>query len=74
MENNDNELGKNEVRAFIFETITDMSDTELRQLLKDLEKWEKSKDKKRKYPRKSTLIDITYSSNQRGFLKMSFEI
>jgi hypothetical protein len=65
MENNDNELGKNEVRAFIFEIIDDMSDTEMRQLLKDLEKWQKSKNEKRKYPRRSTLIGITYSSDQR---------
>ena len=63
--NIDNELGRNEVRAFIFEIIDDMSYTEMRQLLKDLEKWQKSKDEKRKYPRKSTLVDITYSSDQR---------
>jgi Tfp pilus assembly protein PilZ len=37
--------------------------------LKDLEKWEKSKNKKRKYPRRSTLIDITYASDQRGFFE-----
>ena len=65
MENNNNELGKNEVRAFIFEIIDDMSDTEMRQLLQDLEKWQKSKNEKRKYPRRSTLIGITYSSDQR---------
>ena len=65
MEKNDNELGRNEVRAFIFEIIDDMSDTEMLRLLKDLEKWQKSKNEKRKYPRKSTLIDITYSSDQR---------
>ena len=65
MKNNDNELGRNEVRAFIFEIIDGMSYTEMRQLLKDLEKWQKSKNEKRKYPRKSTLIDITYSSDQR---------
>jgi hypothetical protein len=65
MEINDNELGRNEVRAFIFEIIDDMSDTEMRQLLKDLEKWQKSKNEKRKYPRRSTLIGITYSSGQR---------
>ena len=65
MENNDIELGRNEVRAFIFEIIDDMSDTEMRQLLKDLEKWQKSKNEKRKYPRRSTLIGITYSSDQR---------
>ena len=69
MKNNDNELRINEVRTFIFEIITDMSDTELRQLLKDFEKWEKSKNKKRKYPRRSTLINITYASDQRGFFE-----
>ncbi len=65
MKNNDNELGRNEVRAFIFEIIDGMSDTEMRQLLKDLEGWQKSKNEKRKYPRRSTLMDITYSSDQR---------
>ena len=65
MESNDNELGRNEVRAFIFEIIDDMSETEMRQLLKDLEGWQKSKNEKRKYPRRSTLVDITYSSDQR---------
>jgi len=65
MKHNDNELGRNEVRAFIFEIIDDMSYTEMRQLLKDLENWQKSKNEKRKYPRRSTLIDITYSSDQR---------
>ena len=69
MKNNYHELRINDVRTFIFEIITDMSDTELRQLLKDLEKWEKSKNKKRKYPRRSTLIDITYASDQRGFFE-----
>ena len=61
MKNNDNELSRGEVRAFIFGIIDDMSDTKMRQLLKDLEKWQKSKNEKRKYPRKSTIIDITYS-------------
>jgi Tfp pilus assembly protein PilZ len=65
MKNNDNELGRNEVRAFIFEIIDGMSDKEMRQLLKDLEGWQKSKNEKRKYPRRSTLMDITYSSDQR---------
>ena len=65
MKNNGNELGRNEVRAFIFGIIDDMSDTELRQLLKDLENWQKSKNEKRKYPRRSTLLDISYSSDQR---------
>jgi hypothetical protein len=65
MESNDNELGRNEVRAFIFEIIDDMSETEMRQLLKDLEGWQKSKNEKRKYPRRSTVVEITYSSDQR---------
>ena len=37
MENNVNELDRNEVRAFIFGIIDDMSNAEMRQLLKDLE-------------------------------------
>ena len=65
MKINENELGRNEVRAFLFEIIDDMSYTEMRQLLKDLEKWQKSKNEKRKYPRRPTLVDITYSSDQR---------
>ena len=65
MESNDNELGRNEVRAFIFEIIDDMSETEMRQLLKDLEGWQKSKNEKRKYPRRSTSMEITFSSDQR---------
>jgi PilZ domain len=65
MENNLNELDRNEVRAFIFGIIDDMSDAEMRQLLKDLEGWQKSKNEKRKYPRRTTLMDITYSSDQR---------
>jgi len=65
MENNNNELGRNEVRAFIFEIINSMSDEEMRQLLKDLEEWQHSKHEKRKDPRRSTLINITYSSDQK---------
>lgn len=69
MKNNDNEFSRDEVRAFIFGIIDDMSDTEMRQLLKDLENWQKSKNEKRKYPRRSTIIDITYSSDQRRFFE-----
>ena len=65
MENIDKVLSRGEVRAFIFEIINDMSDTEMRQLLKDLENWQKSKFEMRKYPRRTTLMDITYSSDQR---------
>ena len=65
MENIDKVLSRGEVCAFIFEIINDMSDTEMRQLLKDLENWQKSKFEMRKYPRRTTLIDISYSSDQR---------
>ena len=59
------ELDRNEVRAFIFGIVDEMSDTEMRQLLNDLENWQKSKNEKRKHARRSTLIDITYSSDKR---------
>ena len=65
MEDNVNEFDRSEVRAFIFGIIDDMSDAEMRQLLNDLEKWQKSKNEKRKNLRRSTLIDITYSSDKR---------
>jgi Tfp pilus assembly protein PilZ len=65
MKKNENESDRNEVRAFIFEIINEMSDTELRQLMKDLKAWQKSKSEKRKNPRRSTHINITYSSDQR---------
>ena len=67
------ELDRNEVRAFIFGIVDEMSDTEMRQLLNDLENWQKSKNEKRKHARRSTLIDITYSSDKRrvfeGFIR-----
>ena len=65
MKNIDSVLRRGEVCALIFEIINEMSDAEMRQLLKDLEVWQKSKHEKRKYPRRSTLMDITYSSDQR---------
>ncbi|GAH16422.1 unnamed protein product [marine sediment metagenome] len=65
MQNNDKVLSSGEVRAFIFEIINEMSDAEMRQLLKDLENWQKSKFEMRQYPRRSTYVDITYSSDQR---------
>jgi hypothetical protein len=37
MENTDHELGRNEVRAFLFGIIDSMSENEMRQLLKDLD-------------------------------------
>jgi Tfp pilus assembly protein PilZ len=65
MGNNVNELDRNEIRAFIFGIVDEMSDTEMRQLLNELENWQKSKNEKRKHARRSTLIDITYSSDKR---------
>lgn len=65
MENNDNKLGINEVRAFIFETINSMSDEEMRQLLKDLEA-RKNKEK-RKYSRKDFLTIIDYNVGDRYY-------
>ena len=50
MEKNDKILSRGEVRAFIFEIINSMSDEEMRQHLKDLERWQKSKYEKRKHP------------------------
>jgi Tfp pilus assembly protein PilZ len=66
MENMSKVLTKGEVRAFIFEIINDMSDAEMRQLLKDLENWQKSKNEKRTHPRRSTYMEISYSSDKRG--------
>jgi Tfp pilus assembly protein PilZ len=65
MKYRDHQLARNEVRAFIFEIINDMSDSEMRQLLKDLEIWLESKNEKRKHPRESMPLKITYSSDQR---------
>ena len=65
MNNIDKVLSSGEVRAFIFEIINSMSDEEMRQHLKDLENWQKSKYEMRKHPRRSTHMDITYSSDQR---------
>ena len=51
MGNNDNNLGRNEVRAFLFEIINSMSDEEMHQLLKELEE-RKNKERRqcdRKY-------------------------
>lgn len=65
MVNHVNEDDRSDVLALIVEIINDMSDAEMRQLLTDLESWRKSKNEKRKHSRKPTLMDITYSSDQR---------
>ena len=59
MENNDNELDRNEVRAFIFGIIDDMSESEMQQVLKDLE--ERQKIERRKFDRKDFLRIVDYS-------------
>ncbi len=59
MENNDNKLGRNEVRAFIFGIIDSMSDEEMRQLLKELET--RQNKERRKYDRKDFLKIVDYT-------------
>ncbi len=57
MRNKDIELGKNEVRAFLFEMIDRMSESEMRQLLNELE--ERQNKERRSCRRKdfSTMVD-----------------
>jgi Tfp pilus assembly protein PilZ len=59
MENNDNKLGRNEVRAAIYEIINKMSKGEMHQLLKDLE--EGQIIERRKYDRKDFFRIIDYT-------------
>jgi Tfp pilus assembly protein PilZ len=63
MENN--ELSRNEVRAFLFRLLNDMSDEEMRQLLKELE--ERQNKKQRKYSRKGFLTIIEYNVDNRYY-------
>ena len=63
MENN--ELSRNEVRAFLFRLLNDMSDEEMRQLLKELE--ERQYKKQRKYSRKDFLTIIEYNVDNRYY-------
>ncbi|MBA7495530.1 hypothetical protein ES702_06117 [subsurface metagenome] len=65
MENNNNELGRNEVRAFLFGLIDDMSDAEMRQLLKELE--ERQNKDQRKYSRKDFLTITDYNVGDRYY-------
>ena len=58
MENNDNNLGRNEVRAFLFEIINSMSDEEMHQLLKELE--ERKNKERRQCDRKDFFRIIDY--------------
>ncbi len=63
MENN--ELSRNEVRAFLFGLIDDMSDAKMRQLLKELE--ERQNKEQRKYSRKDFLTIIDYNVDDRNY-------
>ena len=63
MENN--ELSRNEVRAFLFRLLNDMSDEEMRQLLKELE--ERQNKKQRKYSQKGFLTIIEYNVDNRYY-------
>lgn len=65
MENNNDELGINEVRAFIFEIIDSMPEEETRQLLKDL-KAQQIKER-RKYSRKDFFRIIDYTVEDRHY-------
>jgi hypothetical protein len=65
MENNDNKLGRDEVRAFIFEIINDMSESEMRQLLKDLEA--RQNKERRHCDRKDFLTIIDYTVEGRYY-------
>jgi Tfp pilus assembly protein PilZ len=65
MEKNDNELSRNEVRAFLFGLIDDMSDAKMRQLLKELE--ERQNKEQRKYDRKDFLTIIDYNVGDRNY-------
>ena len=60
-----NQLSRNEVRAFIFEIINRMSDEEMRQLLKELE--ERHDKEQRKYSRKDFLTIIDYTVEDKHY-------
>lgn len=64
MTNHDSEFSRNEIRAFLFGLIDNMSKAEMLELMEDLEKRQQSKlVEKREHPRKQTLINITYSDS-----------
>ena len=60
-----NELSRNEIRAYLFRLLNDMSDEEMRQLLKELE--ERQNEKQRKYSRKGFLTLIDYNVGDRSY-------
>ena len=60
-----NELSRNEIRAYLFRLLNDMSDEEMRQLLKELE--ERQNKKQRKYSRKGFLTLIDYNVGDRSY-------
>jgi Tfp pilus assembly protein PilZ len=60
-----NELSRNEIRAYLFRLLNDMSDEEMRQFLKELE--ERQNEKQRKYSRKGFLTLIDYNVGDRSY-------
>ena len=70
MGNTDIKLGKNEIRAFLFEIIDRMSESEMRQLLNELE--ERQNKERRSYRRKDfqTMVDYNVADRYyRDFIK-----
>ena len=56
---------RNEARAYLFRLLNDMSDEEMRQLLKELE--ERQNKEQRKYSRKDFLTIIDYNVGNRYY-------
>jgi len=65
MGNKDIELGKNEVRAFLFEIIDRMSESEMRQLLNELE--ERQQKERRSCRRKDFPTTVDYNVADRYY-------
>ncbi|MFO7970195.1 MAG: PilZ domain-containing protein [Desulfobacterales bacterium] len=68
MTTNDNKIGKEEVYNKILTIIPALSEVQMRNLLKILERWQESKfDEKRKYPRKQTFVWTEFTASTRSF-------
>ena len=68
MTNNDKKIGRKKAYNKILTIISTLSEAQMRNLLKSLEKWQQSKlDEKRKYPRKQTFIWTECFANSRCF-------
>ncbi|MGD9082511.1 MAG: PilZ domain-containing protein [Desulfobacterales bacterium] len=65
---NDNKIGREELYNKILKIISNLSEVQMRNLLKSLEKWQRSKfDEKRKHPRKPTFIWTECLADTRSF-------